>query len=623
MNKYIINAIFVFILLNSANLLAQNSKDLFITKEFKTALTKQTRTLNGEPGVNYWQNRSDYKIQAQLDPQTRILSGSEEINYSNNSNDTLKILAFNLYQDLFKKGVARDWDIGAIDLTDGVKIKSLNIDGKEINLNRIKHNSTKMIVSLDDFFTPKSKHTIKVEWSFIFPGTLTIRMGTYDSTNFMVAYWYPKIAVYDDVMGWALRPHTGNCEFYHEFGNYDVELTAPENYLMWSTGVLQNSDELFTKKYLDRIEAASKSDDVIHIVTKEDRENGDILKNKGANIWKFKSTNSPDFAFAMSDKYIWDATSVNTGSRRVSINAVYKTDSKDFHLVANLARKSIEFYSFDIPKFEYPYPQLTLFNGDGGMEFPGMVNDGDFDNYNATLYVTAHEIGHSYFPFNTGLNEQSSAWMDEGMITFLPRFFVKANTKDSSYVAFKDIVALYNKRAGSSMEIPLMIPSTNTGFAYRYHAYNRPSVAFLTLYNYLGKEKFTAALKEFATIWEQKHPYPYDFFFTFNKVAGEDLSWFWKPWFYEMAYADLAIGKIENKKVQILNKGGLPVNVNIEFVFDDGSKKVSRKANIWKNGVKEIWVNMPRGNVRKIILDTETTPDAFPNDNYTSIRELE
>jgi len=619
MNKYIISSLLVFIFLNSVKLSAQNSKDLFITKEFKTSITKKTRTMEGTLGVNYWQNRADYKIKAQLNPQTRVLNGSEEILYSNNSNDTLSILVFNLYQDLFKKGVSRDWDMGNIDLTDGVKIMSLNIDGKEINLNRIRHNSTKMMVRLDNFFPPKTKHTIKIEWSFVFPGTLTIRMGTYDTTNFMVAYWYPKIAVYDDVMGWAKIPHTGKCEFYHEFGNYDVELTAPENYIMWSTGVLQNSEELFTKRYLDRINAASKSDEVIHIVTKEDRKDGKILKNKGANIWKFKSTNSPDFAFAMSDKYIWDATSVNTGSRRVSINAAYKTDSKDFHLVANLARKSLEFYSFDIPKVEYPYPQLALFNGDGGMEFPGMVNDGDFDDYNATLYVTAHEIGHSYFPFNTGLNEQSSAWMDEGMITFLPRFFVKANTKDSNYVAFKDIIETYNKQAGSSMEIPLMIPSTNTGYAYRYHAYNRSSVAFLTLYNYLGKEKFTSALKEFATIWEQKHPYPYDFFFTFNKVAGEDLAWFWKPWFYEMGYADLAIGKIENNKLQILNKGGFPVGVNLKVSINDKIVTINRKADVWKNGVSEIWIDLPEGEIHQLMLDTEVTPDAFPEDNILKL----
>jgi aminopeptidase N len=248
-----------------------------------------------------------------------------------------------------------------------------------------------------------------------------------------------------------------------------------------------------------------------------------------------------------------------------------------------------------------------------------MVNDGDFDDYNATLYVTAHEIGHSYFPFNTGLNEQSSAWMDEGMITFLPRIFVNDNTKDSNYVVFKDIIDIYNKRAGSSFEIPLMIPSTNTGFAYRYHAYNRSSVAFLTLYNYLGEEKFTSALKEFAKVWEHKHPYPYDFFFTFNKVAGEDLSWFWKPWFYEMGYADLSIGKIENNKVQILNKGGFPVGVNLTIKTKDGNTNITRKANVWKNGISEIWIDLPKGKITQIELDTKTTPDVFPKDNILRI----
>ncbi len=598
---------------------AQSTKNLFITKEYKTAIENKTRTLKGEPGLKYWQNKADYYIKAHLDPYTRVLTGEENIIYTNNSNDTLKILVFNLYQDLFKKGVARDWDIGTVDLTDGVKIKSIRIDNKLIKLRNIRHNSTKMIIRLNDILLPKTEHKIKVEWSFIFPGKLTIRMGTYDTTNFMVAYWYPKLAVYDDVIGWAMHPHTGNCEFYHEFGNYNVELSAPSDYLLWSTGVLQNKEELFRKKFLNRINIASLSDSIIHIITKKERESDRILKKKGENIWKFKSQNSPDFAFAMSDKYIWDATSVNTGNKRVVINTVYKTNSRDFRLVANIARETLKFYSYTIPKIEYPYPQVTLFNGDGGMEFPGMVNDGNFDNFNTTLYVTSHEIGHSYFPFNTGLNEQSSAWMDEGIITLIPRIFVNNNTRDSNYIIFKDIVSIYNKRAGSSFEIPLMIPSTNTGFAYRYHAYNRSSVAFLTLYRYLGKEKFTAALKEFAKVWEHKHPYPYDFFFSFNKIANEDLAWFWKPWFYDLGYADLSIGKIENNKLQIINKGGFPVEINLIISIGEKSIAINRKANIWKNNTSEIWIDLPKGEIHQIKLDTEVTPDAFPDDNFIKL----
>ncbi len=619
MNKYFIIALIILSVFNAINLKAQSANNLFITKEYRNALENNTRSVNGTAGEAYWQNRADYKIKASLNPATRLLSGNEEILYQNNSDDTLGVLVFNLYQDIFKKGVARDWDMGTVDLTDGVVVRSISIDGNDVSLKLIHHKSTKMFVSLDKPILPKTKHVIKVDWKFVFPSKLTIRMGTYDSTNFMVAYWFPKIAVYDDVMGWAVHPHTGNCEFYSEFGNYDVELMAPANYLMWSTGILQNGKELFKNNFLQRINDAAISDTVVHIVTKEDRQKSDILKNNTVNVWKFKSVNSPDFAFAMSNKYIWDAVSVNTGSRRVVVNTIYKTEYKDFDLVADIAKKAIEFYSFDIPQIEYPYPQITLFDGDGGMEYPGMVNDGDFESFNSTLYVTSHEIGHSYFPFNTGLNEQSAAWMDEGMITFLPRMFVAKYTNDSNYVLYKDIVAIYNKRAGSSMEIPLMVPSTNTGFAYRYHAYNRSSVAFMTLYKYLGKEKFTDALREFASIWEQKHPYPYDFFFVFDKVAGEDLSWFWKPWFYEMAYADLALGEIENGKLQIINKGGFPVDVNLRIVLDDKIIEVKRKADVWKNDVSEIWINLPKGEIRKLILDSEVTPDAYPENNVIEI----
>ncbi len=596
---------------------SQSTENLFITKELKNALKDSTRTYLGVPGVDYWQNRADYSIKANLNPFTRILTGSESIKYFNNSPDTLKAVYFNLIQDIFKRGVARDWDIGQVDLHNGIRIKKLIVDGESIDLNakRISHNSTKMRLSLRKFFYPHTEHSIEVDWSFIFPSKVTIRMGRYDSTNYMVAYWYPKIAVYDDISGWAKIPHTGNCEFYHEFGNYNVEITEPDHFIVWSTGVLQNAEELFRKKYLRRIEKSHQLDSVISIVNAKERRESRILKPATNHLWKFKAANTPDFAFAISNQYIWDAVSVNNGIQRVAINTVYNADNNEFSKVASIARNAIKYYSLETPKIPYPYPQITLFNGDGGMEFPGMVNDGNFKDIKTALYVTSHEIGHSYFPFNTGLNEQSYAWMDEGMITFLPRMFVDKYANDSTKSSVESIVALYNKRAGTFMEIPLMVPSTNTGFAYRYQAYNRSSVAFLTLYRYLGKEKFNKALRLFAKNWEHKHPVPFDFFFTFNKVAGEDLAWFWKPWFFDMAYADLSIGSIDSNKIEIVKKGDLPVGIHLSVLVDGKWYKFERKANVWKNNRRSVWIPLPKGKLQQASLDCKTTADAFPEDN--------
>ncbi len=607
--------------INYHYLFSQTADDLFQMRSYKKAIVNQSRTNTGVPGSGYWQNRSDYKIKANLNTELRKITGSEVISYENNSPDTLKLIYFNLVQDIYKKGVARDWDIGISDLHDGVNIEKMIIDEVEIDLKskNVFHNSSIFGVLLSKAFAPKTKHQIEIDWSFTLSKTRNIRMGTYQDYNFMVGHWFPKVAVYDDVFGWANKPHTGNCEFYHEFGNYEVEITVPSTYMVWSSGLLQNADEIYTSKHLERIQQSKESDKIIPIISREDLEKGDILKKRAVSLWKFSATNLPDFAFAASDRYIWDATSVPNGKNRVSVNAVYNPNSIDFDEVAEISRLSIQYQTTLSPAIAFPYPQLVVFNGNGGMEFPGMVNDGDSQSRIGTLYVTFHEIGHSYFPFNTGLNEQSYAWMDEGLITFLPQEFIEMNDTSGKYKAYEDIVRSYNANGGDLMEMPLITASTNTGYAYRYMAYGKSSLALFGLYKYLGKDKFNAGLQEFTRRWAGKHPSPYDFFYTFDYSSGEDLAWFWKPWFFELSYADLSIGTIKNQQVEILNKGGLPLEVNMTITVDNQEIKIYKPANIWKNGVQQVWIDLPKGVISKIALDTKRCPDLYPQDNQLNI----
>lgn len=577
-----------------------------------------SRSHDGAPGDRYWQNRADYQIKVNLDPQERRITGSEVIRYSNESPDTLKQLVFHLYQDLYKIGTARDWDLGPMDMHKGVSLKSIKINGNSIDLKsrNIARNASLLFVKLKNYIAPKSNATVEISWSFVLPAIRNVRMGTYHKTSFMVAYWFPKIAVYDDINAWNTIPYTGNCEFYPEFGNYDVEISLPKDYLVWATGTLQNEKDLFTKKYFNRIQKAKTSDDIVTIVSATERKEGKILKAEDIATWHFKSVNRPDFAFAASNTYQWDATSVISGNRRVSINAAYWPESKNFKDVAPTAKKVIDYFTNTSPGIAYPYPQFTAFNGHGGMEFPGMVNDGDAKTNNGTLYLTAHELGHSYFPFANGLNEQLYAWMDEGMISYIPRKFLKANTLDTNYVFFKDIIQVYNKQAASSLEIPLILPSTNTGKAYRYQAYNKSSTAYYCLNEYIGDEKFNNALQLFYKNWAGKHPIPYDFFNCFNKAAGEDLGWFWKAWFFDMNYPDLSIEKDQNKGFKIVNNTHFPIAVHATISFADGqTKKIYLPANYWNKGVYEITLHFKGKTIQSVVLDYTTTPDAFPENN--------
>jgi hypothetical protein len=596
---------------------SQNTQSLILTKEFKNAFAKQTRNISGKPGNNYWQNMASYNIVAELFPQSRTLIGKQSINYINNSPDSLDRLVFNLYQDIFKKGTARDWDIGSTDLHDGVLIWNLIIDGIPIDLNSglVQRNASILMVNLMNKLAPNKSIKIEMEWKFQLPAKRTIRMGTYHDSNFMVAYWFPRVAVYDDIVGWNTTPYVGNCEFYNDFSDFEVRITLPSDYLVWSTAPLYNSKEIFQNYVLEKIDKASKNNEVVSIISQEDYAKELIFKTNEKREWIFKMKNVVDFAFAASSSYLWDATSIQSGKNRVLINAVYKSDSKDFKQVAEISRNTIDFFTNTTPKIPFPFPQITIFNGRGGMEYPGMVNDGDGENLNGTLYVTSHEIGHSYFPFNTGLNEQRYAWMDEGLITYFPRKFVDKYSLDSNYLPYADLIQTYNRLACSFAEIPLMLPSFYTGSTYRFQAYTKPAIALLELEKYIGVDTFNIALQEFTNRWAGKHPIPFDFFFTFNQVVAEDLSWFWKPWFFEMTYADLAL-KIETPQiVKIINKGGNPVAIYLEIIFEDDTKETRKiDASIWKNNKQDVVFQFYKP-FKSLKLNTTETPDAFPEDN--------
>ncbi|MCF6184963.1 MAG: hypothetical protein L3J56_10165, partial [Bacteroidales bacterium] len=355
---------FASILISLSSFAQLKTSELFMQKEIQQAYKNKTRSFSGKPGENYFVNRTDYVIKADFNPKTRQISGNEVITYTNNSPDTLKKMYFNLYQDIFKKGNSRDWDIGTVDITDGVKIKKIIFEGKEIDMNskEISNKQSILKINLPENILPHSKAKIEIEWELTIPGTVPIRMGTYEKDNFMIAYWYPKVAVYDDIVGWNTHGHSGNQEFYNDFGDFSVEITLPGEYQIWAAGVLQNMKELYTKKYVERFEKSKKTDDVVHIITKEDREAKDIMKKADFHTWKFKSEQTPDFAFGVSKTYFWDATSIKSGNRRVSINAVIKPTSENFKRVAEIAHKTLKLFTEEIPGIPYPYPQVTDFN---------------------------------------------------------------------------------------------------------------------------------------------------------------------------------------------------------------------------------------------------------------------
>ena len=600
------------------------SSDLKMPKEIKKAYNNQTRSNDGKPGVNYWQNFSDYNIKAEIEPKSRLLTGSEKIIYFNNSPDTLKNIVLKLYQDMYKKGAARNSELNPETVTDGVKVSKLIVDGNLLSINVddkiISYQGTNLIIKLSSPLPPKSQKEIEIEWSFIIPKGTDIRIGTYGESTFFVGYWYPKISVYDDIRGWDMISYNAEHEFYFDYSDMNVEIKVPKGCGVWATGMLQNAREVLNDVYLKRYNESLTSDKVINIVAKEDSGKEVYKHQNGFTTFKFEAKNVSDFAFGLSDHYLWDGTSIEIEpGRRVACFSAYNPVSDFFYQTAAMAKRTIEFFSTQMPGVVYPYPQITVFNGDGGMEFPMIVNDGQFSDKITDVYVTTHEIAHMYFPFYVGTNETRYGWMDEGMAYFLPW---DLQIELSQYDHRTRAAVGFSKWAGNEMDIPMILPSILSRDPHlSMMSYYKPALAYEMLKSSLGEELYAKGLKEFINRWNGKHPTPWDFFYTFEDVAKKDLSWFWNPWFFESHTPDLAIKdlKIENGKAKVLveNIGNLPVPVDLTLTLEDGTQiKLTSSTSIWEKGNKEVWIDADvKLKVKSVELLNKNIPDADASNN--------
>ncbi len=609
-----------------------SQSQLYMPLNFQEAYSNGTRSEDGRPGIDYWQNHSDYKISASIDPSLRKLNGTEHIEYYNDSPDSLKRLVIRLYQDMNKPTSARNGEMNKETFTNGDEIEELSINGQSVDISdreTVSHFGTNMNIKLTNPVLPGESVSISVKWNFIIPKVPNPRMGAYDSTTYMIAYWYPQMAVYDDIDGWDMISYTGQVEFYNDFSNYDVEITVPNNMCVWATGVIQNPNDVYSPSVLAKYTTALESDNVINIITNDDYSEGKVLFNasNSSNTWHYKAENVTDFVFACSDKYLWDAVSVEVEpGRRILTGAAYNPNSQDFYEVAQIAHDVILSLSKDLPGVPYPYPRETIFNGSGGMEFPMMVNDGSTKRKSSTVNVTSHEITHTYFPFYMGINERKYAWMDEGMAQFLPEE-IQNKLADSNDTHASDI-SRYVRTAGSDNDMPMMIPSNNlSGIPYGNASYFRPAAAYNTLRDMLGKEMFDKCLHEYMSRWHGKHPVPYDFFYTFENVTGQDLSWFWQPWFFDYAYPDLSIDTVivsANKiKVLVSMIGSVPIPVQLTFKASDGTENiVYRTADIWKDGEESIWLeeNTNGKKIKSITLGSPHIPDVDKDNNVYMVK---
>jgi hypothetical protein len=621
----------ILLIIFTLKLHAQNSS-FYLPKEYKSALEKGTRSSSGLPGPNYWQNSSDYLIDAEVLPDSNLLKGSAKITYHNNSPDSLDKIVVRLYQNILKPGVSRDFQLDPSEMTDGMVINLLTVDGDTLisgpEERNVKVSNTNMEVKLDNLLPPGGAAKLQINWQFQVAKKNTVRMGDYGNGNMFIAYWYPQIAVYDDIDGWDRINYGGSVEFYNDFNNYNFNVTLPGNYVMWATGELLNAEDVYQQPVIDRLNMAKKSDTTVTIYTGQDHINKSVTLNNEQNTWKFKAVNVCDISFCLSRSYTWDASSVEVEpGRRVLTTAAYADSTVNSEYAAEDVRTTIKYLSSEIPGFPYPYAHATVFiNGrrGGGMETPMMANNGAPAHRMRAFSLIFHEITHTYFPFIIGANERKYAWMDEGWASILPTEM--QDRMDPEYNALARRTGVYENNAGEESEFPPMLLSySNTGRNKRTANYDRPAIAYNALYDLLGRDLFPKAMREYFDRWSYKHPLPYDFFNTIEEVAGEDLDWFWNPWFAEYGYPDLKLKSVSqngsNINITIERIGNIPTTLDVRLVFEDKSEKfITESAHIWQDGRKGIVLNYQSN--KKLIaagLDNDRIPDSDRSNNYIDL----
>jgi hypothetical protein len=611
---------------------------------FYTQNGNEFRSASGYPGPKYWQNKADYNIVANLNDVTNTVSGSVTITYKNNSSDKLPFLWLQLDQNLFAEGsrgnalIAGNSRYGnrGEKLQGGYKIDGLDVSQKA---KPVKFTSliedTRMQIRLDQPLLPGEVTTIKMNFSFVIPINGSDRMGHLTTQNgeiYTIAQWFPRMAVYDDILGWNTLPYWGAGEFYCEYGDVDFAVTAPANHIVMGSGELLNPQEVFTAEQLKRWNTAKGSDQTVTIRSEAEVLNPASRPSKEKLTWKFRIKNTRDVAWASSKAFVLDASRINlpSGKKALAVSAqpVESNGKESYGRGAEYVKTTIEHYS--TKWFEYPYPMaVNIASNVGGMEYPGIVFCGWKAKNAGAWGVIDHEFGHTWFPMIVGSNERKYGWMDEGFNTFINGISSQAFNNGEYKQAKTDIRRAALNYMKPESEYIMLSPDAMREANIGRNLYSKPGQGLDLLRNQvLGADRFDYAFRKYIEEWSFKHPTPFDFFRSMENGAGEDLSWFWKGWFLGNWKLDQAITSVTPSKganaapgydIEISNLEKMPMPVIIEI------KTKSGKTDIVKLGV-DVWmrnkswvIKYPTSEeVISVRLDPDKVlPDVNPdNDNW-------
>ena len=603
---------------------------------------------NGEPGPKYWQNRVNYHIKAAIDTNSETLTATETIDYFNRSPYVLQYLWLQLDQNTYKADARSNYYTDFTDSlqhhTNGYQIESVTIiEGKTSKAANFIINDTRMQVRLAKPI-PAVKGLIRllIKYHYTIPGTFGNRNDHFDTRNgkiYEMAQWFPRMCVYDNTVGWDTLPFLGAGEFYLEYGDIDYEVTVPWDMIVAGSGKLVNPNQVLTQTELSRLASARQSDQTVMIRKAEEINKASARPVHQGNLtWHFKMYNTRDVAFGASKAYIWDAARVNLpGGKKTLAMSVYPVESAGndgWGRATEYLKKSIEYFS--AKWFVYPWPVAVNEAGmAGGMEYPGIVFDGINDKTKELYWVTAHEIGHNWFPMIVGSNERRYAFMDEGFNTFIDVYAADAfnngeygHKRDGEYApgggnpADEIIPTLIDPDAPT-----IMTAADAVSEKYRHSIeYFKPAFGLVLLREQiLGHDRFDYAFRNYIHQWAFKHPQPDDFFRSMDNASGEDLSWFWKGWFYNNLKLDLELVAAEyvhndpkqGLKVTVANLEQMPMPFTVEVKLKDGStKRVQVPVEAWLQNRMVSFVIPTNSEAKSVVVDPDAAlPDINRGNN--------
>ena len=590
-------------------------QELYMPRNVQGAYDLGSRSPDGKPGPNYWQNKAVHDIHITVAPPSRTITGTETITYTNNSPDYLANLPVRLYMNVRLPEAQREENKSADFLTSGTHIDAFRIDGEATPWAPLSGVSgvTYQVIPLPVPLAPGESVNLAFDWHYDL-ATEAKHEGVVDPTTFFLAYFFPRISPYNDTDVASVVPGFDTEEFtyrsgrerFDDFADFTVAVEVPKNFVVWATGDLQNPDEALQPSYAQRLQDSQTSDEVINIATPEETQGGQVTAQDDTVTWKWQADNVTTFAIGLSDHYVWDAGSVvvdpATG-RRASVQAAYPVAATDYQNMVDDGKSALAFGSTQWPGVPYPYSKTTIFVGGGDEEFPMMANDSPEPPPlpGATVrFVAAHELLHSYFPFYMGIDERRYPMLDEGWTTVFEYLFGLDDVgKAQADALFKVVRSGRLVAPAPGVDIPIITPADATrGPVTSNNAYEKSALAYLALKDMMGDDAFKASLHEFINRWHGKHPLPWDMFNTFNATSNEDLTWFFNNWFFEPNYIDLAIEDVaqgtDGTEIRVHNVGGFAIPFEVNVLYADGSSEtLHQNPAIWKESPRTATITIP------------------------------